>query len=41
MTLGVLGERGILLDLFFILIRGIVYTWALISNMVAYLRLEG
>ena len=38
--LGLLGERGILLDLFFILIRGIVYTWALISNMVAYLRLE-
>ena len=38
--LGVLGERGILLDLFFILIRGIVYTWALMSNMVAYLRLE-
>ncbi|KYC48841.1 MAG: hypothetical protein AMQ22_01828 [Candidatus Methanofastidiosum methylothiophilum] len=38
--LGVLGERGIILDLFFILIRGIVYTWALISNMVAYLRLE-
>ena len=38
--LGFLGERGILLDLFFILLRGIVYSWALISNMVAYLRLE-
>ena len=38
--LGVLGEGGILLDLFFILIRGIVYTWALISSMVAYIMLE-
>ncbi|MCC7573650.1 MAG: hypothetical protein KO464_09760 [Candidatus Methanofastidiosum sp.] len=38
--LGILGERGILLDIFFILIRGVVYTWSVISNMVAYLRLE-
>ena len=38
--LGLLGERGLFLDLFFILIRGILYTWALVSNMVAYLRLE-
>lgn len=38
--IGILGERGIILDLFFIMIRGIVYTWALISNMVSYIRLE-
>ncbi|NMC75782.1 MAG: hypothetical protein GYA60_00560 [Candidatus Methanofastidiosa archaeon] len=38
--LGALGNRGILLDLFFILIRGVLYTWAVTSNMVAYLRLE-
>ncbi len=38
--LGVFGEGSIFLDLFFILIRGILYTWALISNVIAYLRLE-
>ncbi len=38
--LGLLGSRGIVLDLFFILIRGILYTWAVTSNMLAYLMLE-
>ncbi|KYC44449.1 MAG: hypothetical protein APG12_01577 [Candidatus Methanofastidiosum methylothiophilum] len=38
--LGLLGDRGIFLDLFFIFIRGVVYTWALVSNMVSYIRLE-
>lgn len=38
--LGFLGERGLFLDLFFILVRGIIYTWALVTNMVSYLRLE-
>jgi hypothetical protein len=38
--IGMLGEGSIFLDLIFILIRGIVYTWALVSNMVSYIRLE-
>ncbi len=38
--IGVLGDGRLMLDILFILIRGVVYTWALVSNMVAYLSLE-
>lgn len=38
--LGIFGNRGILLDILFIFIRGALYTWAVTSNMVSYLRLE-
>jgi len=38
--LGIFGGRGVILDILFIFIRGIVYTWAVTSNMVSYLMLE-
>lgn len=38
--IGILGDGGLFLDIIFILIRGVVYTWALVSNMISYLRLE-